>query len=292
MPLFTILLPVMRSPELLPFAVESVLAQTIGDWELFIVGDGAPRATAAAARTFEKRDPRIKARMFRKGERNGEQHRHAVLREGTGTYVAHIGDDDIWFPNHLAELERLLREVDFGNLLQCEIEPGGRTKILLNDLANPAMRCAMVESLTNFFGPTVAGYRRAAYDRLSVGWSPAPPDVWSDLHMWRKFLSRPDITAATRFSIASVKLAAHARNGVALEHRRAETAKLAAVVATPEGRTDIVAAAWHNAFAGRIPSPQPAPPSEPLKRRKTVPHRIRRETIRLLRQLRIAERLP
>ena len=40
---------------------------------------------------------------FPKGDRHGEAHRHAALAEARGELVAHICDDDLWFPEHLAE---------------------------------------------------------------------------------------------------------------------------------------------------------------------------------------------
>ncbi|WP_445191239.1 glycosyltransferase family 2 protein [Sphingomonas sp. Tas61C01] len=248
MPLFTIMLPIVRPPAMLPYAVKSVQSQTITDWELFIILDGAPPETLAVATQLAAEDPRIKVRPFAKGERNGEAHRHVVLGEATGSYVAQIADDDLWFPRHLAELRLLLSEVDFGNLLQCEIFPDGRPKILFGDLASAKMRRAMLTDLVSFFGPSCAGYRRAAYDRLPVGWSPAPPGIWSDLYMWRKFLAVAEVRAATRFSIEAAKIESPVRHHMTMEARAAETAALAERIGTADGRADIRANALRNAI--------------------------------------------
>jgi succinoglycan biosynthesis protein ExoW len=176
-PLFTILLPVVRPPVLLPFAIESVLAQSVPEFELLVVCDGAPAETVACARDYAGRDPRVQVLAFPKGARNGEAHRHAALAGARGRYVAQIGDDDLWFPDHLAELGVLLAKADFGNLLHVYAHPGGRVEILPGDIGLPAMRERMLGEKFNLFGPTVAGYRLAAYRALPEGWSPAPPDV-------------------------------------------------------------------------------------------------------------------
>ncbi len=101
-PLFTVLLPVLRPPDLLPFAIETVLAQTLSDFELCVVCDGAPSETADCARQYGERDPRVKVFAFEKGERHGEAHRHTVLEQSSARYVTHMSDDDLWFPDYLA----------------------------------------------------------------------------------------------------------------------------------------------------------------------------------------------
>lgn len=256
MPLFTILLPVVRPPALLPFAVESVLSQSVEDWELYILCDGAPPATVEVARAYEARDARIKVRAFPKGERHGEHHRHLVMAEASGSLVAQIGDDDIWFPDHLKELQLLLKEVEFGHLLQCEVQTDGSALIILGDLALEVTRARMMNEIWSCFGPTVAGFHRDTYYRLPVGWSPAPPDVPSDVFMWRKFLSLPHLRAGTRFTIQSVKMGAVKRPGVSLEERRAENARIAELLQDYEYRSNLTAGAWRwtwqNGVSGRL----------------------------------------
>ncbi len=248
MPLFTIMLPIIRPPALLPHAVRSVQNQTVADWELFIILDGAPPETLAAARALAAEDPRIKVRPFPKGERNGEAHRHVVLGEARGIYVAQIADDDLWFPRHLAELRLLLAEADFGNLPQCEITLDGRPMLLHGNLASAKMRKAIMTKRGNFFGPSCAGYRRMTYDRLPIGWSPAPTGVYSDQYMWRKFLALPHIRVATRFSIQAAKLESRVRQHLTLEARADEMAALAEQIATADGRSDIVTRALRDAM--------------------------------------------
>ena len=97
-PEFTILLPVVRPPDMLVHAIASVQAQRRGDFELFVVCDGAPAETVAAAEALAANDQRIRVRAFPKGERHGEAHRAEVMREASGRLVAQIGDDDLWLP--------------------------------------------------------------------------------------------------------------------------------------------------------------------------------------------------
>lgn len=246
--LFTVLLPVHRPPDLLPYAVRSVLAQTFEDFELFIVCDGAPAATAAAARAFAEADKRIRVFVHPKGERNGEAWRHMALQQASGRYVCQIGDDDLWFDNHLAEACKLMETADFGNLLAIQIlADDGGPNVQLADLALPAVRQSMIHSRYNFFGPTSAVYSRQAYCGLPVGWSPAPADVWSDLFMWRKFLVRPEVRCASRQVPTSLMFPASVRTAVGLDHRRAEIDRYAARIGDPAFRDEL----WRGAL-GRL----------------------------------------
>jgi glycosyltransferase involved in cell wall biosynthesis len=234
-PAFTILLPIHRPPHLLPFAVASVQAQTRQDFELFIICDGAPEATVAAAAELAAADPRIRVFAHPKGERHGEGYRHQALQQARGTYVAQIGDDDLWLPGHLAEMALLLGEVDFGNTLHLELDLEGRFFLRSGDLGNPETRIRIREALFHFFGPTVTGYRLSAYRALPVGWSAAPPDIATDLHMWRKFLALEHLRFGTRAAITSIKFAADTRKAWSPEQRVAETARWAGRIATPAG---------------------------------------------------------
>lgn len=244
MPRFTVLLPVHRPPALLPFAIDSVLAQEHTDFELFIVCDGAPAETIACAEAYAARDGRVRTFPFAKGERHGEAHRHAVLALATGELVAQIADDDLWLPNHLGELSALLADADFGHTLHTSATPDGAVLITAGNLASPLVRDMMLRQLHNTFGPTSAGYRLAAYRRLPDGWSPAPPEVWTDLHMWRKFLRCDGLLFATRYAVTGLHFAAAARPGMILDERVAENRLWQARLADAAGCQALVRAAW------------------------------------------------
>jgi glycosyltransferase involved in cell wall biosynthesis len=221
-PTFTILLPVHRPPALLPFAIESILAQEREDFELLVVCDGAPKETVDYARFVAKRDARVRVSAHAKGERHGEAYRHQALEEAEGTLVCGSADDDLWFPNHLSEMATLLEGFEFGNLLQVDIKADGSIYANLGDLAIRATQARITKEHFNFFGPTVAGYRLSTYRRLPIGWAPAPLDVFTDMHMWRKFLALPDIACGTRFAVTSLAFPTPQRRDWSLEKRRGE----------------------------------------------------------------------
>jgi glycosyltransferase involved in cell wall biosynthesis len=85
-------------PEVLVFAVQSVLAQTFRDWELVVVADACQRSETAMA---EFNDPRI--RVFQLARNFGDQSgpNNFGVAQARGRLIAFLNQDDLWFPDHL-----------------------------------------------------------------------------------------------------------------------------------------------------------------------------------------------
>lgn len=108
MPKVSVVMPVYRpQPEYLAQAIDSVLAQTLADWELVIIEDPSDRPGRAVLEA--RRDPRI--RYFVNAERSSlpRQHNRAVA-ESRGDLVARFDADDLCEPERLAEQARFLDE--------------------------------------------------------------------------------------------------------------------------------------------------------------------------------------
>jgi glycosyltransferase involved in cell wall biosynthesis len=108
-PLVSVYLPTRNRPRLLREAVESVLGQTFGDFELLIVDDGSDDAlnadggTQAAIDEFIARDSRVK--MFRHETPLGAPAaRNRAIAEAQGRYLTGLDDDDLMLPNRLQTL--------------------------------------------------------------------------------------------------------------------------------------------------------------------------------------------
>jgi glycosyltransferase involved in cell wall biosynthesis len=245
-PTFTILLSIVRPPALLPYAIKSVLAQTVEQFELVVICDGAPAETIECAQEHAGRDPRVRALIFPKGERLGEAYWHKALETAAGRYVAHIEDDDLWFPNHLEELEKVLQSADFGNLMHVWAKPDGSVEVLPSDLARPEFRQRMLDDKFNRLGFSVCGYRLDAYRRLPEGWAPGPKGLWPDLHMWRKFLRCDDLKFGTRMAVTALVLPTKFRRDMSIEERARDSEKWLDRISDANERAKIVEAAWRS----------------------------------------------
>ena len=104
-PRVSIIMPVRNGARHIREAVESVLAQTLGDLELIIVDDGSSDSTLDVLGTFE--DSRLV--FVPQPHRGMGSSRNAGLAIARGKYIAHFDHDDIW---PLDRLERLVSTLD------------------------------------------------------------------------------------------------------------------------------------------------------------------------------------
>jgi GalNAc5-diNAcBac-PP-undecaprenol beta-1,3-glucosyltransferase len=201
---FTVLIPTFNNGAVIRNAIESVLAQTVSDLELFVVADGAPEDTHAVLDEYAARDARMRPYKFAKGPRHGEDHRNAVLRVARGEMICYLGDDDVWFPDHLEVMQDLLAEADFAHTRHTEVYTTYEISGQHLSIADPAIRQRMVEEKFNIFGPTVVGHRLDAYKRLPQRWSAAAPDLWTDLTMWRKWIAAENVRFRSSLAVTTL----------------------------------------------------------------------------------------
>jgi glycosyltransferase involved in cell wall biosynthesis len=105
-PLFSIVMPMFQGEAYLNEAVQSVLAQTVGDWELLIIDDASTDRSPDMVKAFSEQDPRV--RLLQQEQRLGANAaRNRGLREARGRYIALLDVDDLCLP------QRLERQRDF-----------------------------------------------------------------------------------------------------------------------------------------------------------------------------------
>ena len=107
-PIISIVMATYNRSNIISYAIESVLNQTITDWELIIVGDHCTDETEQVIHTFQ--DQRII--FYNLPSNHGEQSvpNNFGIKKASGKYLAFLGHDDMWFPEHLENTLTALNE--------------------------------------------------------------------------------------------------------------------------------------------------------------------------------------
>ena len=106
-PAVTIGLPVFNGESTLREALDSLLAQTFGDFELIISDNGSTDRTPETCRSFAARDARV--RYVRQPHNRGALWNFSfVLDQARGRYFMWAAADDLWAPAFIEENARVL----------------------------------------------------------------------------------------------------------------------------------------------------------------------------------------
>lgn len=95
----SIIIPAYNAAETLPATLQSVLAQTYGDFELWVVNDGSRDGTTAVVQA--QSDPRI--HLIEQGNTGAAAARNAGVAASQGELVTFLDADDRWTPEKLAD---------------------------------------------------------------------------------------------------------------------------------------------------------------------------------------------
>ena len=185
---FSILTPTHNRADVLPFAIRSVMAQTETDWELFVVGDGCTDNTASIVAEFS--DPRIRWLDLPKGPGFGYKNRNLAFRQMRGHYIALLGHDDIWLPDHLALLSRCLEQnrAEWAYSRPIWSEPGGALLPGDFDLATDATkRKKFLQRKLNGIPASCVLHLRDCFARYGY-WNETLPEG-GDFDMWVRIIA-------------------------------------------------------------------------------------------------------
>ena len=101
-PLVSVIVPVYKTEGYLRQCVDSILAQSLRDFELLLIDDGSPDGCGAICDDYARRDPRIQA--IHKENGGVSSARNLGIEKAAGQYIVFIDSDDWVEPEYLAEL--------------------------------------------------------------------------------------------------------------------------------------------------------------------------------------------
>lgn len=172
-PCVTVLVAVYNGGAYLPESVESILAQTLTDFELLVVDDASTDATPAYLASLT--DARV--RVLRNEDNIGQAPSlNRGLREARGRYVARLDADDLMLPTRLARQVAVLdaepRAALVGTWIDVVDEAGRLWASGSGDISTFAELVAATLANAYPFGHPSLMYRRDVVDALG-GYDPS-----------------------------------------------------------------------------------------------------------------------
>lgn len=102
-PLVSVIMPAYNAERFIVEAINSVINQTITDWELIVIDDCSSDETLEIIRTYSKNDKRIQA-VANDRNMGVARTRNRGLELACGKYVALLDSDDYWAPQFLEKM--------------------------------------------------------------------------------------------------------------------------------------------------------------------------------------------
>lgn len=109
--LITVIVPIYNTAQYLPKCIDSILAQTWQNLEVFLVDDGSTDDSANMIKDYQQKHPEIIKTIFQENAGQARA-RNAALDQMTGTYVSFVDSDDWILPEMHSALFQSLVETD------------------------------------------------------------------------------------------------------------------------------------------------------------------------------------
>jgi glycosyltransferase involved in cell wall biosynthesis len=201
LPLISVVMPVHNGLPYLNESIQSILNQTLEDFEFVILNDGSTDETGAALRDWQRKDRRI--RVFESARNLGlAGSSNYVVEKARSPLIARMDADDVTHPERLKRQWEILEEhasVQLVGTLWEGIDARSRR-------IRPRDRWRLVRRST--FAPFPHGsvmFRRQAFDR--IGGYREVCDFWEDLDLYLRMAATgqiaviPDVLYQYRFHL-------------------------------------------------------------------------------------------
>lgn len=184
MALVSIITPAWNAAAFVGETIASVRAQTMPDWEMFIVDDCSTDKTAQVVEAAASKDPRV--RLVRQPRNSGPAlARQAGLERASGRFIAFLDSDDLWLP------QKLDRQLAFMQQKRAALSYTGFRRISV-DGATVGVLKVVPESLTyaQLLKNTAIATLTAVVDRDVSGPIAMANEPYDDFCLWLSILKR------------------------------------------------------------------------------------------------------
>lgn len=197
----SIIVPTYNREDFILEAVNSVLAQTVTNWELIIVDDGSTDDTYTVLEPLLK-DNRI---IYQKQENQGQAvARQQALKIAKGSYIAFLDSDNRWLPNRLELGLKALKDnpqasISYGNIIT--IDENGE-EVTRENMLRHSGAIAPLLLRDNFVAMNTTLVRKSAIDKIGGMRGEVRRgddyDLWLRLSAEHEFIYIPEFMADYR----------------------------------------------------------------------------------------------
>lgn len=191
----SIICPVYKAEKYLHKCIESIIAQTLTDWELILVDDGSPDSSGELCDKYAIQDSRI--RTIHKQNEGVSVARQTGLDAAHGEYVIHVDSDDWVEPNMLEELYKKAKQDD-ADIVICDYfnNIGTKQTICRQCPSSLEPQQVLIELFQQLHGSCCNKLaRRVCYKQYGIEF-PRGINYCEDLFTWVQFLSHKEVKVA------------------------------------------------------------------------------------------------
>jgi glycosyltransferase involved in cell wall biosynthesis len=161
--LISVIIPMYNAEKTIQQALQSIVLQTGGQFEIIIVNDGSTDASLVHAYRFKNANPQVPVVIEDKIHEGVAATRNAGLRLATGNYIAFLDADDEWHPEKTLKQLRVFNDVPDTMFLGCLYKkvPAQQTKSCNNSLSIISLRHLLFQ---NFFQVSTVLMKRDVFE--------------------------------------------------------------------------------------------------------------------------------
>ena len=191
MPLVSVIVPVYKAEKWLHRCVDSILAQTMEDFELLLIDDGSPDRSGEICDEYAAKDSRV--RVFHKENGGVSSARQVGIDNALGEYTIHADPDD-WVESTMLEELYAKAKVDDADMVICDYyEYTKKGEYLRNlKLENLEPSYLLKKMLREELHGSTCNklIRRSCYCKYNIKF-PLNISLWEDLFVICNFLRYP-----------------------------------------------------------------------------------------------------
>ena len=197
-------------------AIQSVLSQTVIDWELIIIDDGSTDGTANSVASFK--DQRI--HYFYQSNQERSRSRNNGILHAKGDFICFLDSDDYYLPDHLNSLQKLInsKNKEVGIYATGAFVDRGNSKIKLSIFQGDEhpVRYVFHKKLDmNTVCVQASIFKKFQFDTsLNIG---------EDTHLWLRIVKEFPLFQSTDYTTVTVN---HEMSGMVKYYNEADTNQL------------------------------------------------------------------